>query len=260
MSDMATTNEDGDGNAGHDIDTRTKTQKVIDWGQKTSEDIDAALRKTKAVKAIEKAANAIDEYNNSDYVKEHAEEWKKWNDDLNARQAAERQAHEEWINSEEYKSQQEAEEERKRKEEEERKAKELAKRQGIYDEVMANINNSSKLADDATTRSAFALATGGSDDYEDLGLARSAAMSYADDATTASKTIAQNAMANRRTTFDEMVKAGADKLKAEGYEKAAENLAEAARQQSESQLQSNLVSGGTLLYETLADVFRGQEL
>lgn len=260
MSSMATTNEDGDGNAGHDIDTRTKTQKVIDWGQKTSEDIDKALRKTKTVQTIEKAANAIDEFNNSDYVKENAEKWKKWNDDRNEREAAERQAHEEWINSEEYKSQQEAEEERKRKEEEERKAKELEKRQGIYDEVMANINNSSKLADDATTRSAFDLATGGSDDYEDLGRARSSAMSYADDATIASRAIAENAMKNRRTTFDEMVKAGADKLKAEGYEKAAENLAEAARQQSESQLWSNLASGGTLLYETLADVFRGQDL
>ena len=260
MSSMASTNEDGDGVAGHDIDTRTKTQKVLDWGQKTSEDIDAALNKTKTVKAIKKAAKAIDYYNNSDNVKEHAEEWNRNNDERNEREAAERQAHEEWINSEEYKSQQEAEEERKRKEEEERKKKELEKRQGIYDEVMANINNSSKLADDATTRSAFDLATGGSDDYDDLGLARSAAMSFADDATIASRAIAENALKNRRTTFDEMVKAGADKLKAEGYEKAAENLAEAARLQKESQLQSNLVSGGTLLYETLADIFRGQEL
>ena len=260
MSSTATTNEDGDGSAGHDIDTRTKTQKVIDWGQKTSDDIAKGLKKTKAVKAIEKVANAIDDFNNSDYVKEHAEEWKEWNDKKNAEDAKKAAEHEEWVNSDEYKSQQETEEERKRKEEEERKARELEKRQGIYDEVIANINNSSRLADDATTRSAFDLATGGSDDYEDLGLARSSAMSFADDATIASRAIAENAMKNRRTTFDEMVKAGADKLKAEGYEKAAENLAEAARQQSESQLQSNLVSGGTLLYETLADIFRGQEL
>lgn len=261
MSSMASTNEDGDGNAGHDIDTRTTTQKIEDWGQKTSEDIDKALRKTKSVQMVEKAAKAIDDFNNSDYVKQNAEKWKKWNDDHNAKEAAERQAHEEYINSEEYKAQQEADEEAKRKAEEERKAKELEKRQGIYDEVMGNIRNSSKTADMATTKAAFELGSaGGTDDYEDLGRSRSAGMSMADDATIAAKSIAQNAMANRRTAFDEAVKAGSDKLKAEGYDKAAENLEAAAKLQSEAQLRSNLASGTVAFYETLSDLFKGIEL
>lgn len=258
---MASTNEDGDGNAGHDIDTRTTTQKIEDWGQKTSEDIDAALRKTKPVQIVEKAAKAIDDFNNSDYVKEHAEEWKRNNDERNAKEAAERQAHEEYINSDEYKAQQEADEEAKRKAEEERKAKELEKRQGIYDEVMGNIRNSSKTADMATTKAAFELGSaGGTDNYEDLGRARSAGMSMADDATIAAKSIAQNAMANRRTAFDEAVKAGSDKLKAEGYDKAAGNLEEAAKLQSEAQLQSNIANGVTGLYTTLSDLFKGIDL
>lgn len=261
MSSTASTNEDGDGNAGHDIDTRTTTQKIEDWGQKTSEDIDKALRKTKTVQAVEKAAKAIDDFNNSDYVKQNAEKWKKWNDDHNAKEAAERQAHEEYINSDEYKAQQEADEEAKRKAEEERKAKELEKRQGIYDEVMGNIRNSSKTADAATTKAAFELGSaGGTDNYEDLGRSRSAGMSMADDATIAAKSIAQNAMANRRTAFDEAVKAGSDKLKAEGYEKAATNLEEAAKLQSEAQLQSNIMSGIIGTYTTLSDLFKGIEL
>lgn len=235
-------------------DTRSTGQKVSDW-------IGDQLKKTKPVQMVEKAAKAIDDFNNSDYVKEHAEEWKKWNDDRNAREAAERQAHEEYINSDEYKAQQEAEEEAKRKAEEERKAKELEKRQGIYDEVMGNIRNSSKTADTATTKAAFELGSaGGTDNYEDLGRARSAGMSMADDATIAAKSIAQNAMANRRTAFDEAVKAGSDKLKAEGYDKAAGNLEEAAKLQSEAQLRSNIVSGVTGLYTTLSDLFKGIEL
>ena len=235
-------------------DTRSTGQKVSDW-------IGDQLKKTKPVQMVEKAAKAIDDFNNSDYVKQNAEKWKKWNDDHNAREAAERQAHEEWINSDEYKAQQEAEEEAKRKAEEERKAKELEKRQGIYDEVMGNIRNSSKTADSATTKAAFELGSaGGTDNYEDLGRARSAGMSMADDATIAAKSIAQNAMANRRTAFDEAVKAGSDKLKAEGYEKAAGNLEEAAKLQSEAQLQSNIASGVAGLYTTLSDIFKGIEL
>ena len=232
-------------------DTRSTGQKVSDW-------IGDQLKKTKPVQMVEKAAKAIDDFNNSDYVKQHAEEWKRNNDALNARQAAE---NEEWINSDEYKAQQEAEEEAKRKAEEERKAKELEKRQGIYDEVMGNIRNSSKTADSATTKAAFELGSaGGTDNYEDLGRARSAGMSMADDATIAAKSIAQNAMANRRTAFDEAVKAGSDKLKAEGYEKAAGNLEEAAKLQSEAQLQSNIASGVAGLYTTLSDIFKGIEL
>lgn len=234
-------------------DTRSTGQKVSDW-------IGDQLKKTKPVQTIEKAAKAIDDFNNSDYVKQNAEKWKKWNDDRNAREAAERQAHEEYINSDEYKAQQEAEEEAKRKAEEERKAKELEKRQGIYDEVMGNIRNSSNKADEATTKAAFQLGTGGSDDYSDLGRSRSAGMSYADDATIAAKSIAENAMANRRTAFDEAVKAGSDKLKAEGYEKAAGNLDEAAKAQSEAQLQSNIANGVTGLYTTLSDLFKGIDL
>lgn len=235
-------------------DTRSTGQKVSDW-------IGDQLKKTKPVQLIEKASKAIDDFNNSDYVKRHAEEWKRNNDALNARQAAENKAHEEWINSDEYKAQQEAEEEAKRKAEEERKAKELEKRQGIYDEVMGNIRNSSKTADSATTKAAFELGSaGGTDNYEDLGRARSAGMSMADDATIAAKSIAQNAMANRRTAFDEAVKAGSDKLKAEGYEKAAGNLEEAAKLQSEAQLQSNIASGVAGLYTTLSDIFKGIEL
>lgn len=235
-------------------DTRSTGQKVSDW-------IGDQLKKTKSVQMVEKAAKAIDDFNNSDYVKQNAEKWKKWNDDHNAREAAERQAHEEYINSDEYKAQQEADEEAKRKAEEERKAKELEKRQGIYDEVMGNIRNSSKTADTATTKAAFELGSaGGTDNYEDLGRSRSAGMSMADDATIAAKSIAQNAMANRRTAFDEAVKAGSDKLKAEGYEKAAGNLEEAAKLQSEAQLQSNIASGVTGLYTTLSDLFKGIEL
>lgn len=235
-------------------DTRSTGQKVSDW-------IGDQLKKTKTVQMVEKAAKAIDDFNNSDYVKQNAEKWKKWNDDRNAREAAERQAHEEYINSDEYKAQQEAEEEAKRKAEEERKAKELEKRQGIYDEVMGNIRNSSKTADMATTKAAFELGSaGGADNYEDLGRSRSAGMSMADDATIAAKSIAQNVMANRRTAFDEAVKAGSDKLKAEGYEKAAGNLEEAAKLQSEAQLQSNIASGVTGLYTTLSDLFKGIEL
>jgi membrane protein involved in colicin uptake len=235
-------------------DTRSTGQKVSDW-------IGDQLRKTKPVQTIEKAAKAIDDFNNSDYVKQNAEKWKKWNDDRNAREAAERQAHEEYINSDEYKAQQEAEEEAKRKAEEERKAKELEKRQGIYDEVMGNIRNSSKTADTATTKAAFELGSaGGTDNYEDLGRSRSAGMSMADDATIAAKSIAQNAMANRRTAFDEAVKAGSDKLKAEGYDKAAGNLEEAAKQQSEAQLQSNITNGAIGLYTTLSDLFKGIDL
>lgn len=235
-------------------DTRSTGQKVSDW-------IGDQLKKTKPVQTIEKAAKAIDDFNNSDYVKQNAEKWKKWNDDRNAREAADRQAHEEWINSPEYQAQQEAEEEAKRKAEEERKAKELEKRQGIYDEVMGNIRNSSKTADAATTKAAFELGSaGGTDNYEDLGRSRSAGMSMADDATIAAKSIAQNAMANRRTAFDEAVKAGSDKLKAEGYEKAAGNLEEAAKLQSEAQLQSNIANGTTALYTTLSDIFKGIEL
>lgn len=235
-------------------DTRSTGQKVSDW-------IGDQLKKTKSVQAVQKAAKAIDDFNNSDYVKQNAEKWKKWNDDHNAREAAERQAHEEYINSDEYKAQQEADEEAKRKAEEERKAKELEKRQGIYDEVMGNIRNSSKTADTATTKAAFELGSaGGTDNYEDLGRSRSAGMSIADDATIAAKSIAQNAMANRRTAFDEAVKAGSDKLKAEGYEKAAGNLEEAAKLQSEAQLQSNIASGVTGLYTTLSDIFKGIEL
>lgn len=235
-------------------DTRSTGQKVSDW-------IGDQLKKTKSVQMVEKAAKAIDDFNNSDYVKQNAEKWKKWNDDHNAREAAERQAHEEYINSDEYKAQQEADEEAKRKAEEERKAKELEKRQGIYDEVMGNIRNSSKTADMATTKAAFELGSaGGTDNYEDLGRSRSAGMSMADDATIAAKSIAQNAMANRRTAFDEAVKAGSDKLKAEGYEKAAGNLEEAAKLQSEAQLQSNIASGVTGLYTTLSDLFKGIEL
>jgi hypothetical protein len=235
-------------------DTRSTGQKVSDW-------IGDQLRKTKPVQTIEKAAKAIDDFNNSDYVKQNAEKWKKWNDDRNAREAAERQAHEEYINSDEYKAQQEAEEEAKRKAEEERKAKELEKRQGIYDEVMGNIRNSSKTADAATTKAAFELGSaGGTDNYEDLGRSRSAGMSMADDATIAAKSIAQNAMANRRTAFDEAVKAGSDKLKAEGYDKAAGNLEEAAKLQSEAQLQSNIANGVTGLYTTLSDLFKGIDL
>ena len=235
-------------------DTRSTGQKVSDW-------IGDQLKKTKTVQTIEKAAKAIDDFNNSDYVKQNAEKWKKWNDDRNAREAAERQAHEEWVNSPEYQAQQEADEEAKRKAEEERKAKELEKRQGIYDEVMGNIRNSSKTADAATTKAAFELGSaGGTDNYEDLGRARSAGMSMADDATIAAKSIAQNAMANRRTAFDEAVKAGSDKLKAEGYEKAAGNLEEEAKLQSEAQLQSNIASGVTGLYTTLSDIFKGIEL
>lgn len=261
MSSMASTNEDGDGNAGHDTDTRTTTQKIEDWGQKTSDDIAEGLKKTKPVQLVEKVAKAIDDFNNSDYVKEHAEKWKKWNDDNNAREAAERQAHEEYINSDEYKSQQEDEEERKRKEEEERKAKELEKRQGIYDEIMGNIRNSSKTADMATTKAAFELGSaGGTDNYEDLGRSRSAGMSMADDATIAAKSIAQNAMANRRTAYDEAVKAGSDKLKAEGYDKAAENLEEAAKLQNKAQFESNLANGTIAFYQTLSDLFKGIEL
>lgn len=235
-------------------DTRSTGQKVSDW-------IGDQLKKTKSVQAVQKAAKAIDDFNNSDYVKQNAEKWKKWNDDRNAREAAERQAHEEYINSDEYKAQQEADEEAKRKAEEERKAKELEKRQGIYDEVMGNIRNSSKTADTATTKAAFELGSaGGTDNYEDLGRSRSAGMSMADDATIAAKSIAQNAMANRRTAFDEAVKAGSDKLKAEGYDKAAGNLEEAAKLQSEAQLQSNIMSGVTGLYTTLSDLFKGIEL
>lgn len=261
MSSMASTNEDGDGNAGHDIDTRTTTQKIEDWGQKTSDDIAEGLKKTKPVQMVEKVAKAIDDFNNSDYVKEHAEEWKRNNDERNAKEAAERQAHEEYINSDEYKAQQEADEEAKRKAEEERKAKELEKRQGIYDEVMGNIRNSSKTADMATTKAAFELGSaGGTDNYEDLGRSRSAGMSMADDATIAAKSIAQNAMANRRTAFDEAVKAGSDKLKAEGYDKAATNLEEAAKLQNQAQFESNLANGTVAFYETLSDLFKGIEL
>ena len=235
-------------------DTRSTGQKVSDW-------IGDQLKKTKPVQAVQKAAKAIDDFNNSDYVKQNAEKWKKWNDDRNAREAAERQAHEEYINSDEYKAQQEAEEEAKRKAEEERKAKELEKRQGIYDEVMSNIRNSSKTADAATTKAAFELGSaGGTDNYEDLGRSRSVGTSMADDATIAAKSIAQNAMANRRTAFDEAVKAGSDKLKAEGYDKAAGNLEEVAKIQSEAQLQSNIMSGVTGLYITLSDLFKGIEL
>ena len=235
-------------------DTRSTGQKVSDW-------IGDQLKKTKPVQMVEKAAKAIDDFNNSDYVKEHAEEWKRNNDERNAREAAERQAHEEWINSPEYQAQQEAEEEAKRKAEEERKAKELEKRQGIYDEVMGNIRNSSKTADAATTKAAFELGSaGGTDNYEDLGRSRSAGMSMADDATIAAKSIAQNAMANRRTAFDEAVKAGSDKLKAEGYEKAAGNLEEEAKLQSEAQLRSNIANGVTGLYTTLSDIFKGIDL
>ena len=235
-------------------DTRSTGQKVSDW-------IGDQLKKTKPVKAVEKAAKAIDDFNNSDYVKQNAEKWKKWNDDRNAREAAERQAHEEWVNSPEYQAQQEAEEEAKRKAEEERKAKELEKRQGIYDEVMGNIRNSSKTADAATTKAAYELGSaGGTDNYEDLGRSRSAGMSMADDATIAAKSIAQNAMANRRTAFDEAVKAGSDKLKAEGYDKAASNLEEAAKLQSEAQLQSNIANGIVGVYATLSDIFKGIEL
>lgn len=235
-------------------DTRSTGQKVSDW-------IGDQLKKTKPVQAVEKAAKAIDDFNNSDYVKQNAEKWKKWNDDRNAREAAEQQAHEEWVNSPEYQAQQEADEEAKRKTEEERKAKELEKRQGIYDEVMGNIRNSSKTADAATTKAAFELGSaGGTDNYEDLGRSRSAGMSMADDATIAAKSIAQNAMANRRTAFDEAVKAGSDKLKAEGYEKAATNLEEAGKLQSEAQLQSNIASGITGFYTTLSDIFKGIEL
>ena len=235
-------------------DTRSTGQKVSDW-------IGDQLKKTKPVQMVEKAAKAIDDFNNSDYVKQNAEKWKKWNDDRNAREAAERQAHEEWVNSPEYQAQQEADEEAKRKAEEERKAKELEKRQGIYDEVMGNIRNSSKTADAATTKAAFELGSaGGTDNYEDLGRARSAGMSMADDATIAAKSIAQNAMANRRTAFDEAVKAGSDKLKAEGYDKAATNLEEAAKLQSEAQLKSNIANGVTGLYTTLSDIFKGIEL
>ena len=235
-------------------DTRSTGQKVSDW-------IGDQLKKTKPVQAVQKAAKAIDDFNNSDYVKQNAEKWKKWNDDRNAREAAERQAHEEWINSPEYQAQQEADEEAKRKAEEERKAKELEKRQGIYDEVMGNIRNSSKTADAATTKAAFELGSaGGTDNYEDLGRSRSAGMSMADDATIAAKSIAQNAMANRRTAFDEAVKAGSDKLKAEGYEKAAGNLEEEAKLQSEAQLRSNIANGVTGLYTTLSDIFKGIDL
>ena len=235
-------------------DTRSTGQKVSDW-------IGDQLKKTKPVQTIEKTAKAIDKFNNSDYVKQHAEEWKRNNDALNERQAAERKAQEEWENSPEYQAQQEAEEEAKRKAEEEHKAKELEKRQGIYDEVMGNIRNSSKTADAATTKAAFELGSaGGTDNYEDVGRSRSAGMSMADDATIAAKSIAQNAMANRRTAFDEAVKAGSDKLKAEGYEKAAGNLEEAAKLQSEAQLQSNIESGVTGLYTTLSDIFKGIEL
>lgn len=235
-------------------DTRSTGQKVSDW-------IGDQLKKTKPVQMVEKAAKAIDDFNNSDYVKQNAEKWKKWNDDRNAREAAERQAHEEYINSDEYKAQQEAEEEAKRKAEEERKAKELEKRQGIYDEVMGNIRNSSKTADAATTKAAFELGSaGGTDNYEDLGRARSAGMSMADDATIAAKSIAQNAMANRRTAFDEAVKAGSDKLKAEGYDKAATNLEEAANLQNKAQFESNLANGAVGLYTTLSDLFKGINL
>lgn len=235
-------------------DTRSTGQKVSDW-------IGDQLKKTKPVQAIEKAYNAIQDYNNSDYVQSHKDEWKRNNDERNAREAAERRAHEEYINSDEYKAQQEAEEEAKRKAEEERKAKELEKRKGIYDEVMDNIRNSSKKADMATTKAAYELGSaGGTDNYEDLGRARSAGMSMADDATIAAKSIAQNAMANRRTAFDEAVKAGSDKLKAEGYDKAATNLEEAGKLQSEAQLQSNIASGVTGLYTTLSDIFKGIDL
>lgn len=235
-------------------DTRSTGQKVSDW-------IGDQLKKTKPVQAVQKAAKAIDDFNNSDYVKQNAEKWKKWNDDRNAREAAERQAHEEWVNSPEYQAQQEADEEAKRKAEEERKAKELEKRQGIYDEVMGNIRNSSKTADAATTKAAFELGSaGGTDNYEDLGRARSAGMSMADDATIAAKSIAQNAMANRRTAFDEAVKAGSDKLKAEGYDKAASNLEEAGKLQSEAQLTSNLTNGLIGTYITLSDLYKGINL
>ena len=235
-------------------DTRSTGQKVSDW-------IGDQLKKTKPVQAIEKAYNAIQDYNNSDYVQSHKDEWKRNNDERNAREAAERRAHEEYINSDEYKAQQEAEEEAKRKAEEERKAKELEKRKGIYDEVMDNIRNSSKKADMATTKAAYELGSaGGTDNYEDLGRARSAGMSMADDATIAAKSIAQNAMANRRTAFDEAVKAGSDKLKAEGYDKAATNLEEAGKLQSEAQLTSNLTNGLIGTYITLSDLYKGTEL
>lgn len=201
-------------------------------------------------KALENWEKKRDEFNNSDYVKDHSEEWKRASA-YNDRERAASQSSSNTVDP-----QKQLQEELARKEAE-RKAAEEKKRQGLYDEVMEGITSSKDKADTATYKSAFELASaGGSDNYRNLGRSRSRQMSMADDATIAAKAINDNIQKNRTTAYDEAVKAGAARLKAEGYDKAANNLEEAAKLQEDAANTTSFLNA----MNSFVELFKGIDL
>lgn len=202
-------------------------------------------------KALENWEKKRDEFNSSDYVKDHSAEWKRASAYNDQQRAASQSSSNNTVDP-----QRQLQEELARKEAA-RKAAEEEKRKGLYDEVMEGITSSKDKADTATYKSAFELASaGGSDNYRNLGRSRSRQMSMADDATIAANAINNNIQQNRATAFDEAVKSGAARLKAEGYDKAANNLEEAAKLQEQAANTTSFLNA----MNSFVELFKGIDL
>lgn len=202
-------------------------------------------------KALENWEKKRDEFNDSDYVKDRTEEWKRASAYNDRERAASQSSSNNGVDPH-----RQLQEELARKEAE-RKAAEEKKRKGLYDTVMEGIISSKDKADTATYKSAFELASaGGSDNYRDLGRSRSRQMSMADDAAIAANAINNNIQKNRATAFDEAVKAGAAKLKAEGYDKAANNLEEAGKLQEDAANMTRFLDA----MNSFTELFKGIDL